>query len=188
MSRTTPWVFVGLIITALAIFGAYEYPKPTAVEHLAVGSPAGSTFNTSKVAEESLVISSSTVYSVLNGDTADRIITDVRAYLSGGAATTSTFTLTCATSSNAYNFGSNANKILVASTTPSLVGGQYIASSSPGVLGTTTASVVANALNQVTRVWASGSYLVCTNVSSQTPYNLYDSNTTGFVAFHYLVN
>lgn len=62
------------VVIGLAIYGAYQYPH--AVQQAGVGSPAGSTFNSAKVAEiTSVPISiTATSSSVYNGDSSDRVV------------------------------------------------------------------------------------------------------------------
>jgi len=61
-------------VVATAIYGAYLYPQAL----VAVGSPAGSTFNSAKVAAINITPStaSATSSSITNGDASDRFITD----------------------------------------------------------------------------------------------------------------
>jgi hypothetical protein len=66
--------FIGAVIVAGAIYGAYLYPQ---VSQLA-GSPVGTTFNTDKVAavDMSPLTANATTTYLYNSDASDRIITD----------------------------------------------------------------------------------------------------------------
>lgn len=184
-------VLVGL--TTYAIFAITH--RQTVTEQ--IGSPGGSTYNSAKVAEQVVITTSSTTLSIYNSDTSDRIITGSEIALRGAESTTTTTVIGCATSSSATNgLGGNTNYILefiLAASTANQFGtttgaGMYIASSSPGITGTSTvaANPTQNLVNPFARRWASGSYLNCvvtTTTGSNT--NLLDTNMAGYIAFPY---
>lgn len=193
----TPFKVVSSIVVAVvlgvAIYGAYQYP----VLPVLAGSPAGSSFATSKAASQVVKVSTSTVYAQLNSDGSDRIINGADLALSGGTSTTSPYLIQCATSTVATGFTpANTNYIyqntIVAGATADPFGttttGYYLATTSPGITGTTT---ISNAplgpyQNQFARRWKAGTYLVCeltTSVGSTA--NLLDANVTGTMSFPY---
>lgn len=164
------------------------------------GSPAGSSFNTAKAATQIVSVSSSTVFTLPNTDASDRTIEGAEIFLTAGNSTSTTYTVACATSSNTGTVGSN--KILQVS----IVGGAantegygtttsgvYIATSSPGMTGTsspaTSGYLIRTGTNAFARQWTAGSNLVCgLTTTSGSASNLFDSAITGFIKFPYQGN
>lgn len=185
-------IALGVLVLVAGVIGAYFYPK--LVGPLA-GSPAGSNFADPKIAEQIVTTSTSTVFSQLNTDGSDRIIDSVSAFLQNGAATTSVYSVVCATSSSPSGFvPANVNYVLNQQLnsgfgTSTGSGGLFLASSSPGITGTSTATIPANLppLNPYARVWKAGSYLICslTASGSNNAANTLDAATTGFFGFPY---
>lgn len=190
---------VAAVVIGGFIWGGYSYP--TAIQQTVVGSPAGSSFSTSKVAEVTVPVSTSTWYTSYNSDASDRTITGAELFLAGnGAAGTSTvFSITCGTSTNPYNVqGVNifaislpaANGASIFGTTTGS-GYTYVATSSPGITGTSTDQIpgpVQNqSYNQYARIWKAGTYLNCVNVSTVggTDNDVLNSANTGYIAFPY---
>lgn len=98
--------FIGILVVAGAIYGAYQYPKNIQL----AGSVVGTVFNSAKVAQININPQSitSTSTSIQNTDTSDRIVTDGFVSCSGltnmfGStnAGVATFNWTAATSSTA---------------------------------------------------------------------------------------
>ncbi len=191
-----------VVLLAVAIVGAYEYPKYS----VSLGSSAsGSTFLNAKSAGQAIATNSSTstLYAVLNTDTSDRIIDGAVVNLltvANGQATSTTFQITCATSSVATGFTpSNTNYVynqLIKAVPTEPFGtttgnqlGYYLSTSSPGIMGTTTTAFSGGAgifVNQYARDWPTGTYLVCeltTAVGSLS--NLLASTTQGVITFPY---
>lgn len=180
------------VIIAGAIYGAYLYPQ----SQYAVSSSAGTTFNSAKIAGESVTVATDTVFSISNTDASARTIRAAEVFLTGGAATNTLYTIACATSSTAGGINSNTNYVLKQSlniydgtTTPS---GKnfFVASTSPGIMGTsTTATLPAYGLSltgNVARSWPSGTYLVCKlTTTSGSNDNLFDAGMTGTISFPY---
>lgn len=193
-------ILAGLaIVLVAAIAGGYYFPSL----QVALGSPAGTTFSNAKVAQQTVVVSTSTVFSILNSDASDRTISAIDMYLANGAATSSIPSLRCATSTVATGFTpANTNWILNQSFSQTEYGtstgtkGFALASTSPGLTGTSTSPVspttgfyppqTASSTIYV-RNWASGSYLVCenTNSGSFNGANTLDAGTTGYIGFRY---
>lgn len=181
-------VIIGAALGVLAFFGLTPFGQQIVQQF---GSPAGTTFNTAKVAQEVINTSTTTQLSILNTDASSRIITSADIAIYGGAATGSVPTLTCATSSTATLGGQPAaNKILAANlfalgttTSNNMI---YVSSSSPGITGTTTASFLTTGTNVWARTWNSGSYMTCSLTASDNSANLMDSGMVGTVGFKYL--
>ncbi len=187
---------IGAVIIAGAIYGAYQYPEAT--QQLA-GSSAGSSFSTAKVASQVVTVSTSTVFSLLNTDASSRVILGTDIFLTGGAATTTAYAVTCATSTAASGPGNGTASNILALTlafngtyygTTTSPGAVYVASTSPGITGTTS-TIAINAVldqnyNQYARIWPSGSYLNCKLVTSGGSVSgLFDSGITGTISFPY---
>lgn len=103
MTKTLGFL-LGALVLVVAIAGGYFFPELK----ITVGSPAGTTFNTAKVAQININPQSitSTSTSILNTDTSDRIVTDGFVSCSGLTnmfastnAGVATFNWTAATSS-----------------------------------------------------------------------------------------
>jgi len=177
---------LAVVVAGGLIAGAYYFPK---TQFLA-GSPAGTSFNTAKVAGQAITTATTTTYAVLNSDASDREITGFDTNLANATATSTTYSLKCATSTSASSLQSNTNYILNTTLATSTFGtiinaGTFVASSSPGLTGTTTAStLVADLTNQYVRVWKTGSYLVC-QVTTGDNYNAFNTTTTGTINFPY---
>lgn len=185
MSTKMVYWILGAVVLGGLLWGAYQYPKEGATPF--VGSSAGATFQTAKIAEQIVGVSTSTQVAILNGDVSDRIITDGGFYIANSAATTSTYTIFCATSSVATGFSpANTNWLFnqningIGTTTGA--GGTYVSSTSPGITGTAGGT---NATS--TRVWGSGTYLMCqiNNNASANDVDLFSSGTTGYIGFGY---
>lgn len=187
-------------ILALTIYGAYQSPQPQ--QQAATGSTAGATFGTYRVASQVVSVSTSTVFSMLNTDTSDRVVLGADMFLTGDTTATSTqYAVTCATSTVAYGVGPSTSNILAMTVSPSAnspygtttaPGSFYMSTTSPGVTGTTTASgpaggAVSNfAFNNFARIWPANTYLVCTLVTTVgSNSNLFDSQITGTISFPY---
>lgn len=178
-----------VVVLGLAIGGAYAYPRATEQVQQGQGSPAGTSFNTAKVASQQVTVGTTTTFSQLNSDVSDRTILGVDIMLRGATATSTTYTVACATSTTASSLQSNPNSILnttlATSTFGSIIGvGTQVSSSSPGVTGTTTASVLASLANPTARNWAAGTYLNC-QVTTVDNYNAFNSTTNGTISFPY---
>lgn len=139
-------ILAGLVLVlGVAIVGGYYFPKV----QLSVGSPAGTTFNTAKIAAVSYTPSTSAASStsILNTDTSTRIITG--GFSSCNGTNGQGFTLTVATTSVAsQGLQGNANyaENIVATTTTT---------STNFYVGSTTEGVITN----TSRLWPSGTYL-----------------------------
>lgn len=186
------------VLIAAAIVGSYFYPASSTrvITNYLAGSAAGSTFSTRKVAEQVVTTSTSTVYSILNTDTATRTITSMNVFLTNGNSTTSNYLIQCATSTSASSIVGNTNYIAnftISGSGPSSIYGTtttagevYISSSSPGITGTSTQGTPTGSFastTQFARVWAPNTYLNCSSLGSTG--NLIDSNVQGYIAFPY---
>ncbi len=177
------WIPVLATMAALLIVvGAYFFPLNHEVAPSVTASPAGTTLSTSKIAEQILTVSTTTVFSVLNSDANDRTIVSVDAFVTNGQSTTTSYSITCATSSAATGVGPTtstafsvtfANGGIFGTTTSS--GGAFVSTTTPGVITTS---------SNFARNWVAGSYLVCKSTASANN-NLFDQNVTGFVSFTY---
>lgn len=187
---------IGIILGVIVVVGGYFYPIITPT--LGNSNPGGTTYGTSKNAGENLVTSTDTVFSILNTDASDRVITGFEIYGLSGAATSSQYNLTCGTSTVASGLPPASSYIvnqflsqLGFGTTTGATSPLYIASTSPGVTGTSTASVVATGFagaNAFARVWPTNTYLNCKvvdTVSGANALNRLDAATKGFIAFPY---
>lgn len=187
MTNTTK--YIAAFVVAVAIFGSYFFPKSQIVTQMLAGSPAGASFNTSKVAGQQIILGTTTAYSMLNTDTSDRTITGFDSMLRGATPTSTTYSLACATSTSASSLNGNTNYVYNSSfattTFGSIIGaGTYVATSSPGITGTTTASVLNSLANPFVRNWASGTYLDCLLTTADS-YNAFNSTTNGTINFSY---
>lgn len=185
MSNTNKLI-VGLLV-AVAIIGSYFYPQVESAQLL--GSTAGTTFSTSKIASQQVTLGTTTAFAIQNTDASDRIIQGVDIVLRAATATSTTYGIVCATSTTASSLQSNPNYVvntsLATSTFGSIIGaGTFVASSSPGIMGTSTASVLASLANPFGRVWATNTYLVC-QVTTADGYNAFNSTTNGTITFPY---
>lgn len=163
---------VAAFVIAGAIYGAYQYPQVTKVVQQ-IGSPAGSTFNTAKVAtiEWAPSILTGTTTSIFNSDTSDRTVESVKyscttlgtskASETGAALLSLNFKAATTSSSNpAGQLGANTNYLFnsnVATTTPF----QYVSSSTPGIATT------AGTLDFV-RVWPASGYITFLSNATNT--------------------
>ena len=160
-------IAVGL---GLVILGSYLYPQNETVyvDGNSVGSPAGSTFSSAKIATVSMVpaTGSATSSSILNTDSSDRWVEDFvvscsgigtsQGFITGGGLATNGWGVNFGTTSVASqgNQG-NANTTFV-----------NLATSSPhayNVEGVSTTTVTG-----LKRLWASGSYMTYTFNATNT--------------------
>lgn len=164
-------------IVAIAIVGAYFFPKSTHTTVLQAGA-VGDTNSTQRIAQIVMDMTTTTPASILNGDATDRIITSIDYYLASLTSVTSNgsglanFTFLLSTSTNVYTAAS-ANYLLnttVATTTAQL----FVASTTPG----NTALATLAGVN--TRVWKAGTYL---NVFANGT-----STATGTIKISYIVS
>lgn len=190
MTKTLTYVTLAVVLV-MVIAGGYFFPKA----NTAFGaSPAGTTLSTAKIAEQVTNVATDTQFAILNTDANDRSITGVDIFLTAGAATSSLYTVQCATSSVATGLNGSTNYIFN-STFPVTYGTTtansnfYVSSSSPGIVSTTTSvtgSPAANYVNNFVRNWKANSYLICKLVNSGTGQNnLFDPAMTGFISFSY---
>lgn len=133
------------LVIGVAIYGAYQYPKAQVV----AGSPAGSTFNTEKIAsvEYAPATSAASSTSILNTDASTRIVSS--SFSSCNGTNGQGFTLTAATTSVA-NQGLQGNTNYAANivgTTTVTSTNFYVASSTEG------------AITYTSRLWPSGTYM-----------------------------
>lgn len=149
-------VVVAAVLGALAFFGLTPFGKEAVTE--ISGSPAGSTFNTAKVAAINFTpatpAASST--SLLNTDSSARYIQSGFASCSGVTGQGGTFTAATTTIPNLGVQGNtNSAETIIATTT---AGAQfmYSASSTEGVI------------SQTSRVWPSGTYLTFVDSNTNT--------------------
>ena len=204
MSNSTWFGIIGVVaLVAGVIFGYTVWHNAEPVQQNGTGTPtAGATFGTQRIAQANVTNSTSTITSILNTDSNTRMIADASFYLANGAATSSNYTITCATSSTQYGIGTNSGNNFVLATTiipygfaTSTTGAFMPASTSPGIMGTSTTpiggqgtgSAPAAQINLQARQWASGEYLNCVttaagdfNASGKLPTGI-----TGFVSFSY---
>lgn len=181
-------ILLGILIVIVAYSVFYK-------AQIAFGSTAGTTLTTSKIAEQIISTATDTQMAITNTDTSDRTITSAELFLSGGAATTSLYTVNCATSTVATGLNGSTNYILstalpVTYGTTTNGSNFYFGTSSPGLVGTsTTSGFPANYVNNYVRVWKAGSTLVCKLVNSGTGQNnLFDPSMVGFLSFSYKGN
>lgn len=160
--------FIGVVVIAGAIYGAYLYPKV----QILVGSPAGTTFGTSKFAAVAVNLANTgangTSTSILNTDASDRypvsvdiacegVGTSQTAYSGTGLAA---LTLSVATSSTA-NPNSNANTNYVGAATLAIP-----TSTTQVAISSSTAALPGNTRSGV--VWGAGSYMTFTFNATNT--------------------
>lgn len=153
---------VGAVIIGGFIWGAYQYPLAPVNE----GSPAGTSFNSAKVAAINISPQSrtSTSSSLYNGDASDRVVTDAFVTCSGltnmfgaDAAGVADFRWWAATSSVA------APTVSVADSIGNAMNMAVATSTSDGYNATSTYTGV------FARRWKAGSYMVFqTNATSST--------------------
>lgn len=160
-----------VIVLGLAIAGGYYFPK-----FQAVGSPAGSTFNTAKFAGVVALLSTpganGTSSSILNGDTSDRYITALKAgcqvlgtsktaYSGAALAALTVSVATSSTSGPATN--SNTNVVGTTAMTIGTSTPQFVSASSTASNGST-----APGSAYISNVWSAGSYLTFTTNATNT--------------------
>lgn len=165
------------IVIAGTIYGAYFYPK------VAYGAAPGTTNTTSKSLSEDLVVATDTVYAMQNTSQNAYVINSVDFYAASSTATTTTYGINCATSTNGTGYGSNTNYILseLLNTIGTTTGnGMYFSSSTPGLSGQT-----GSAASTTVRVLLPGTWLVCKAIEtgSTNALNTLDANTVGFLRF-----
>lgn len=204
---TTHTKIAAVVLGAFAILGAFAFFGMTPFGNQIIqtsstlgntASPAGTTLSSAKIAEQVVSVTSSTTFSMLNSDATDRTITAADIFLTGGNSTSTIYTITCATSTSlVQGLGGNTNNVLAvtipAITANSLYGtttnpGAYLASSSPGILGTSTpmGGQLIQLQNTFARTWKTGSYLNCVVGTSVGAVNgLLDSAITGYISFPY---
>lgn len=148
MSKIT--ISIVALLVAAAIVGAYFYPGSTVVQ--LAGSPAGTTFNTAKVAaiNYSPATAAASSTSILNTDTSTRILTDEFVSCTGANGQGATFTMATTTLANLGSQGNNNSAATVIATTTTTSQNMYSASSTEG------------AITYVSRLWPSGTYLTIT--------------------------
>lgn len=175
-------IYIASFVVTLAIFGSYFFPKnQTVVQQLQSFGAVGDTNSTSRIAQCSLDLSTTTSSTIsgtgclLNGDGRDRIITSIDIY--GSSLTTSTsngtgvknLTWNVATSTGVYTpDGTKVLSTSVSTTTPIL----YVSSTTPGTIGIA-------ATNDYARTWATGTYL---NVLQNAT-----STASGIIVVRYIV-
>lgn len=185
------------ILGAVAFFGFSPFIK-TVVQQFAAASPSGTTLNSSKIAEQILLNPSATntIYSVLNTDANQRLISEADVHLYGATGTTTQSTIQCSTSTTQYFNAGNTNWILnwnatstASSTFPGIttVGigtttgdGIFMASTSPGQTG-----VLSSLSTTTNRIWPSNTYLVCQATNLDTNNKVFNPTTNGFIGFKY---
>lgn len=185
-------VVVLSVMGGLAWFGLTPFGKVVVQEIQSIGSPSGSTFGTGKIAEQIITTGTTTAYSILNSDSSDRTIIGSDVLLANAMSTSTTFTVSCATSTTNASLGGNTNYIYRTTLATAVYGttsgqaGLFIASSSPGLTGTSSPSSAFSPgiINPGYRNWPSGSYLNCLVTTSDT-FSGFGSSTTGFIAFPY---
>lgn len=178
-----------------AFFGFTPFGKTVVQKFEGTASPAATTLNSAKIAEQVVTVTSSSTFSMLNSDATDRTILSADVFLTGGNATNTTYAITCATSTDAaHGLNANTNTILAATFSPTNgaiygtttgSGSAYIASTSPGITGTTTVATLPLILNNFARVWKTGSYLNCIVNTTGNVQNTFDSLVTGYISFPY---
>lgn len=169
-----------LIVGVIALVGIF-FPKSTIVVQEVLGSAAGTTNSTQKIASVSADFSTTTPTTIggacklYNTDSFDRIISSIEWYISGvgtfgfNATGVATLQLNAATSTGIYN--ASGNKVLSAA---------VVATSSP-VVYTATTSPGTTSLVPADRVWASGT---CLNVTQ----NATSSTAVGTIKVDYFNN
>lgn len=148
--------FIGAVLLGGALYGAYLYPQASQL----VGSSAGTTFSTAKIAtvvmSPSAAGANATTSSILNTDASDRKIETFvadcsgvgtsQAVNTGGGLASAGFIVSAATTSTSVPTvvtNTNALTLPISTSTPD----------SYNIVGNATTTVALN------RVWASGSYL-----------------------------
>ena len=184
--KTSQKLLVGVAIVAAFVIGIYVAKLFSSPSQIVGAVINGSTNSSAAIAEQSInAPATSTVFAIYNGDDNNRIINSFDIYLAPEVtATTSQYSLTCATSTVPYSNG-NTNYIqtfslLTYGTTSPTGGGFYIASSSPGVL---TSGATTTASTYFVRVWPAGTYLVCTSGTTVGSNSNIWSASTGFIRF-----
>lgn len=187
---------IGAVVIGLAIWGGYNYPEAVPAQQ-AIGSSAGTSFNSEKVAEQVVTTATTTAYSLTNTDAFVRTITRADMALANGVSTSTNYVIKCATSTSASAIApANTNWILnmvvdSAGTnfgTTTGASGLFMASSSPGITGTSTSGIVNTGINPKARVWNSGELVTCLVTTTVGNANGFDPNMTGFIAFPYRGN
>lgn len=160
---------------------------PTAVTN-------GATQATAPISQQSIsAVSTTTILSILNTDDNYRVINSVEAYYSGGAASTTIYSVTCATSSVATGYSQPATGVInyVLNTVLNSIFSNGVATSSTIFLAASTSPGLSNylstgnsALATSTKQWAPNSYLVCeTTTTGGSTSNLLDAGYSGFIRF-----
>ncbi len=189
MTKNIVYVVTGIIIALVLILIGKSFDST----QVAVGTITSGTVNTTApIAEQSFnAVSSTTILSIFNGDDNARIINDVSFFQTGANASTSIFTVTCATSTtgsaNLNALGvANTNYVLntLLATSSSITPfSSYFASTSPGIIGQT---IGGGELATSTRQWAPSSYLVCiTSSTGGSTSGLFDAGSKGYIRFSY---
>lgn len=192
MTNKSVYVYTLLgVIAFVAILGGYIYPQNNVKLGAVVESAAGTSNSSLKQAQLNITLATTTTYAYLNSGSTDWEINEARIQIAGQTSTTTTFTVQCATSTSASSLSSNTNYILSTVLSNGVYGtttgsGLYIASSSPGLTGTTTASVLVDRSNAYVRNWTVGTYMVC-QVTTADSYNAFTTGATGFISFPYNV-
>lgn len=193
---TTKQILAGLLALVVlgGVFGGYRFLFSSSAPTVTSAAPAGATFSTAPIAEQTVNTSTTTQLAQTNTDSGDRTIVSADISIKGALSTSTPTTIACATSTSLSSLNGNTNYILnftLAAATANQFGtttgaGNFIGTSSPGVTGTTTGSVNAtqNLVNPFARTWASGSNLVCTNTTGDGT-NTFSAGTSGFISFSY---
>lgn len=191
-SQKISWGVIATAILVIAVAGFFLLLPKTSFG----ASPAGTTSNDPKIAQENVTTATDTVFALPNTDGNARIVNGVDVYLTGGAATTSLYTIQCATSTVATGLNGNTNYIFnstfpVTYGTTTIAGGAfYTATSSGGIVSTTTTGTVgspaSNYVNNFVRTWGASTNLVCKLTNSGAGQNnLFDPLMTGYIGFTY---
>lgn len=187
------YILGGLVVAGFGLLiGYFVFPSA----QFAASLPAGTNNSDAKFYTQNFSVASDTVYSVLNTDSTDRLITGFEFYGTGGTATTSQYSLNCGTStvasgiavSTSYIVNQNLSQTGFATTTGAATP-LYIASSSPGLTGTSSITSLSTGLlgtSAIVRVWPTNTYLTCKlvdNTSGANALNTFDSLTKGYIGF-----
>lgn len=196
MNNAKLWIVI--ILVGVVAVGAYFYPSSSTL--LGASLPAGTTNGDTKIAQESIVTATDTIFSMLNTDSTDRNIASFEMRAANGAATSSLYNINCGTSSTAGGVGPTSSYVVGAVLSTSNTGtntqfgtttgsGFYVATSGPGVMGTSSSLANGN-VNPIDRVWPTNTYLTCKvadQVSGTNALNTLDANTNGFTEFTYRI-
>lgn len=201
--KTKEKIILG-VLAIIAVAGMFlplgGTQKETIREIMNAGaSPVGSTFLSAKLAAGTVSTATTTTISLYNSDASDRVIRSAEISLTGETnSTTTNYTIKCATSSIATGMLTSPNYIVnqnINTVSGGLgmfgtsTGGNllYVASSSPGLTGYASTSLLGFGINQYARIWAAATYLNCTvTTSSGSNSNLFGAGMTGVIAFPYL--